>query len=288
MIKSTVSIVISSYNRLPLFRRTLWAIANRPPSVPFEVVVCDDGSTEDVLGELRLYSSVFPWKLVRFDGSTFEKATGLKKFLNNPSVTNNIAYQHAEGNLIFQVGNEVIAWDQVFDDLIADSPEGDQPWLVMSTTYDIPQQYLDLLDPYGSNLTAGIVGECVRWPLQSVSYRSDVTNYISLAPRALWETLAGYDERYYGGIAAEDSDFVRRARTLPGFTQVISEAVSLHQFHGGRTKYYLPKPKVISKARWEEGCAINRAVYDAWNGSTHNPQKWPWGKIGVKEVIANG
>jgi hypothetical protein len=114
-----------------------------------------------------------------------------------------------------------------------------------------------------------------------------VTNYISLAPRALWEALRGYDERYYGGISAEDSDFVRRARKLPGFAQVVSEGVSLHQYHSGKTCYYSPPPSVITKERWAEGVAINHAIYHAWDGASRNPQKWPWGQLGTGEVITN-
>lgn len=281
-----LSIIISSHNRLPLFRRTLWSIATRPPHTSFEVIVCDDGSTEDILSELRLYSSRFPWRFIRFDAQAFEQATGLKKFWNNPSATNNLAFKHSVGNLIVQQGNEVIAWDNVYDQLMFDRPlVGHDAWMVMSTTYDLPAQYLDVLDQYGSNLTEGIVKACYQWPLQSQHYRSDVTNYISLAPRGLWEKLGGYDERYYGGIAAEDSDFVRRARALPNFEMVISEGVSLHQFHQGKTRYYNPPPRLITQERWTEGCAINRAIYDNWDGSFANPQKWPWGTLGVKEVI---
>lgn len=284
--KCKLSILISSFNRLPLVRRTLWAIASRPPSVDFEVVVCDDGSTEDVLGELKTFSAKFPWKFVRFSSEQFEKATGLKKWFNCPAVTNNLAAKHADGELFIQQGNEVIAWGDCYDKLMRDRPKGPD-FMVMSTTYDIPQQYLDVLDPYGSNLSQGIVNECVKWPLQSKHYRSDVTNYISLAPRATWERLGGYDERYFGGICAEDSCFVRRARTIPGFSMVISDAVSLHQNHNGKTCYQNPSPKVISKERFEEGCSINRAIYDTWDGSTRNPQRWPWGTIGVAEVITN-
>lgn len=295
------SIIISSHDRLPLLRRTLYGIATRPPTVPFEVVICDDGSTEDVLGELRTFGSRFRWKFIRFDAAAFERATGLKKFLNNPCVTNNIAFKHAEGVYVFQQGNEVIPWRgvindnvsetrcvSVYDKLIDDHGKTDLIPMVMSTTYDVGQQQLDRLDSYGSNLHQGVVDECLRWPLQSSSYPSDVTNYISLACREVWEAIGGYDERYYGGISSEDSDFVRRFRALGGDRKVfVSEGVSLHQFHNGKTRYYDPPPRVITAARWKQGVDINHAVYHAWDGTHHNRQKWPWGTLGVGEVITN-
>lgn len=296
MSEPTASIVISSHNRLGLFRRTLWGIANRPPSVPFEVVVVDDGSTEDVLGELKLYSSRFYWTFVRFEAAEFEKVTGLRKFLNNPCATNNVGFRHARGHLIFQQGNEVVPWVGCYDRLLRDIPTKDyghigtedaRYYMVMSTTYDVPKQHLNGLDPYGSNLTQKVVDQLKRWELQSSAYRSDVTNYVSLAPRALWEELGGYDERYYAGISAEDSDFVRRARRLPGFAQVVSEGVSLHQSHDGKTRYYDPPPSVITKAKWDEGVALNHAIFHSWDQTSRNPQKWPWGVVGVGEVLKN-
>lgn len=53
------SVLISSHDRAPLLLRTLHAIAERGPSVPFEVVLADDGSTDDIEGLLRQYASAF-------------------------------------------------------------------------------------------------------------------------------------------------------------------------------------------------------------------------------------
>lgn len=284
-----VSILISTHNRSDLFRRTLWAIAHRCPSPPicFELVVVDDGSTENILGLLKSYSASFPWTFIRFDSQEFEKKTGIRKWSNNPCVTNNIAFRHSRGELIVQQGQEVIPWGSCYDQLLGEIPYGNY-WMVMSTTFDLPAQILENLDQYGNNLTDAAVDFCERWPLQSIQYRSDVTNYLSLAPRTLWEELGGYDERYFGGISAEDSDFVRRARLIPGFTQVVSEAVSLHQYHGGKTCYYNPKPSVITPERYAEGVQNNRTVFENWDFQMKNQQNWPWGTYGVQEVISNG
>lgn len=283
--KPLFSILISTKNRLALWKRTLWAIARRPPLCPFEVVVADDGSTEDVLGELRTYSAVIPWKFVRVDTAEFTRKTGVVHYFNNPALTNNVAFRHCSGDLVCLQGNEVVVWDDCYERLRADIPEGTRNWMVFSTTHDVPGHLLATLDCQGTNLHERVVEATQEWPLQSEDYRSDVVNYCSLVPRTLWETLGGFDERYLAGISAEDSDFVRRARALHGFVSVVSPALSLHQSHGGRTRYYWPKPSVIERDRFEHGCQVNRRLYDSWDGSYHNRQPWPPGTHGVVEVV---
>lgn len=282
------SIVISSFNRLPLFRRTIHNIARYKPSIPFELIVVDDNSTDDILGELKLYSSQFPWKFIRFDHSQFEAKTGIKKFFNNSSVTMNIGFRHAQGELVFQQGNEIIASEGLYDKLIADSPQDGRPFVTMSETYDVPEQYLELLDDYGENLTPAIIRELVQWPLQSIHYQSLCVNYVSLTSMSVIQSLQGFNEQYMCGISAEDSDFVRRARTLPDFKLTFSKGLSFHQWHGGKTIHRNPLPSVITQERFNEGCKINRATYDDWDGTHKNPQSWPWGEYGIQEIITNG
>jgi hypothetical protein len=240
-----------------------------------------------VLGELRNYSSRINWTFIEFNARDFEKQTGLTKEWNNPAVTNNIGFKYAKGRFICQQGNEVIAWDNVYDKLLENRPTDTDYWLCVSTTFDMPAEYLERLDQYGSNLMSRYVVECSKWPLQSQYYRSDVTNYISIASRELWEKLEGYDERYYQGISAEDSDFVRRARTLPGFRMVVSDGISLHQFHSGKTRYYDPPQSVITQDRWNKLVQINHNIYNAWDGNFKNPQQWPFGTIGISKITSN-
>ena len=279
-----LSIIISSHNRLSLFRRTLWSIAKRRPNCDFEVIVVDDESDQPILEELKLYSSQFPWKFIRFDRVAFEEATGLKKYHNNPCVTQNIGFKYSSGELIIQQGNEVIAWEGCYEKLLKDCPSNEN-FIIFSTTYDLPQQYLDILDQYGSNLPVGLIEVLKQWPLQSESYRSDVTNYISICNRSLWEQIEGFDERYYAGICAEDSDFVRRARALKCTTKV-SDAISFHQYHGGKTAYY--EPVEVDKDKFTIGCKINRKIYDEWSGEFTNSTPWKPGEYGVGEVITSG
>lgn len=281
-----VSIVISSYNRLELLRRTLWAIAERPPLLPFEVIIVDDASTQPILDEVRLYSARFQWSFVSVDMGEFEKKTGVRKFFNNPSLTNNIGVRKARGQLIFQQGNEVIPFQNCYNDMLAEKFDNPSKFVCLSTTYNVPRHVLLHVNTYGSNISPMTVEACRPWVLGSHLYRSDVTNYLSLCPKSLFEAVGGYDERYLTGVGGEDSDFVRRCRAY-GAEVGYCGAVSLHQDHGGRTRYSNQDQAIITDARWREGEKIKWDLYNSWDGTSLNGQGWSWGEFGVVDVVSN-
>lgn len=272
-------------------RRTLWSLAHNGPSVPFEVVVVDDGSEPDILPEVQAFSSRFPFTFVRLDTPAFERVTSCRKFWNNCSLSQNLAARHARGHVFCQLGNDMIVPEGTLDRLLAEVPPQDL-FIVFPTTLDMPQDALPHLDPYGANLTPHLVRYCAQWPLASPHYHADGFLWGSLCSRSLYEALGGYDERYVGGLGKEDSDFMRRARALPGWEDsknlVRSRVVTLHQNHGSRTRFSGPLPSVITEERWKEGEALSKQVWDLWDGTYHNRQPWPWGEFGVTEVICNG
>lgn len=194
--KPEVSIILSGANRTQLLKRTLWSIANHKPTKSFEVVVVDDGSPENVLKELRSFSSVFNWKFIQGSGFGF-----------------------CEGDLIFSQGSEVMVYDDVYDTLINEFPK-EQYGLVFSTTFDLPQEVLDNIGVYGTEFGKRHMDYVQRWPLQTKNYRNDKINYLSLSNRATWEAIGS-------------TDFLSGCRQIPGWTDgkniVYSDAISLHQ-----------------------------------------------------------
>lgn len=288
--KPLVSVVVSSYNRLPLFRRMLWSLASRPPSVPFELVVADDASTEPTLDLVRSFGSSIRFTFIRVDVREFTRVTKVEKFWNNPSLTANIAIRHAQGELIFQQGNEIISWGNAYDQMLAEAPKAED-FVVFSTTLDVPSYIHERLDKYGTDLRVTDVQGCVRYPLASPWYHSDVTNYLSLMPRSTLVKLKGYLEEYLAGLGKEDSCMVRRLRRIPNWSDEKnmrrSQAVSLHQNHGSMTPFSMPDANQITMDRWREGEALSKAVWDSWDGSHVNQQPWEWGTLGVTDVIRN-
>ena len=276
-----LSILISSFRRIHLFKRTLFSIETNPPSIDFEVVVADEESdqTEQVLSELRKRN--FKWKFIRTSLRDFEDVTGIKKFWNNSSVTTNISYKYSSGQLLAHMGNDIIADKDCFKYLINDLPSTKYAWSV-SKTWDIPQTILDKLDEYGTNLAGEDIDSCKNRVLSNSNH---VPNYLSLFTRSVWDEIGGYDERFMRGIGAEDSDFMRKSFKLPGFKWTNSHALSLHQSHGGVSHLYRPLPSVISEERLKEGAAINFKLYQFLENQTKNTQPWPIASHGIKEII---
>jgi glycosyltransferase involved in cell wall biosynthesis len=273
---------------LPLFKRGLFSLVKCPPPCPFEVVIADDGSADDILGMVRETLAGVPWTFVRLDKGAFERETGVRPYYNCPAWSNNVAFRHSRGEAAALQGNDIIVRRGVYDGLLRRMAEregeGKRP-LILSSCYDMPRHLLARLTEDGDNLTDTLVRACEEWPLQSVHLQCLVTNYVSVCPRSLWEEVGGYNEEYLRGVSCEDSDFVRRVRAVPGGLVEISEGTVVHQNHGGKSRYQEPLPSVISRGTFYEGCRINRALYDGWDGSPKNTQPWEWGKVGVVEVI---
>lgn len=189
------------------------------------------------------------------------------------------------------MGNEIVAVDSCFDNLIKEIPGGNRPYILYSTTYNASEKFLEMTGKTGQHISNALIEtHCKPFPLQSKTYESNVTNYISLSSAEAWYNMGGYDARLYAGIACEDSCFTRRVRSLPGsLIKICDDAISLHCEHGGMTRY--KNPKDISMDFWNKGLAINRAIYDSWDGKPKIENGFPletFKTLGVGEIITCG
>jgi len=143
MVKKTV--LFKVHDDADVLRRSLWALASKLPTNPIKVVVLDDNSKDDPLSVLKLYSSRFEWQYLNIGEGDKHVADYLDKDFNN------IIIQHPA----------VIAWNNPYDELIANPGQ--------AMVYEIPQEYLSLLDTFGSNIHDGLVNHCKQWPVVSPS-----------------------------------------------------------------------------------------------------------------------
>jgi glycosyltransferase involved in cell wall biosynthesis len=295
MINPELSVIISSYRRLEYLKRTLFSIAINPPRCHFEVVIADEISdeSEDILKELHKFDARFPWTFVKCDVAILEKKQERKKYFNNPSWTNNIAYKNSSGKFICLMGNEMISYKGTLDTLLNEArtleAQNIEFFTLYTKTLDCPKNIQDASGTHGANLTAGMVEYCEQWPLQSIHMRSMVTNYLSCSSKATWEATGGYDENYVFTLACEDSDWSMRARVLPNYTEKYLECISLHQNHSGRTCYQEQDQSIITNTKWDEGVAKGREYLATWDKKTAmNRQTWEPGTIGITKVKKHG
>lgn len=286
-----ISILISSFRRINLFRRALYSIWQNRPKEDFEVVIADEINDESelILAELHKYDSCFPWKFLKCSMEEFTRLTDISKKHNNPAWTNNCAFRYSKGDQLFLMGNEIIAYQDTFNKMLSEIPQTEH-YLAFSTTVNLDEEILKHLDPLGHNLhPEWISGHAYKYVLASPNYPADVTNYLSLCSRSVWTTLNGYNEGFLQGLAKEDSDFVRRCRAIPGWkdinNMVRSTALSLHQDHGSRTPY--AKQTCMSDEKWDELANLTKPLYNSWDGSCKNSQTWTIGE-GVIEIVSNG
>lgn len=53
MVEPTVSVIVAAYERPSVLRKSLWSVARQDYRRQYEIVVCDDGSAQDILGIVR-------------------------------------------------------------------------------------------------------------------------------------------------------------------------------------------------------------------------------------------
>lgn len=281
------SIVISNYKRLEYLKRTLYSIVNNYWSKPYELVIAEEISedTPDIIKEIEKYKKVLNYTIITYDMEEVTKKTGLVKFFNNPSYSNNLAFKHTKHNLIFHQGNDTIATFGAYQTLLEDYYNSNNlHTIVYSTTLDVPKSYLNKIGEYGENLYSPVEYDDI---FQSVHKQTMVTNYLSLCHRDSWLALNGYDIEYLFGIACEDSKFSLSFRHLPNAKWIFSNALTLHQNHRNQTSTSIGDPKIITEERWKEGCSINSKHYHST--PIEQPPKRGLNETlyGVKEIITN-
>ena len=220
-----VSVIIPSYGKPGLTLQCLKAIAQFPPSTPFEVIVADDASGDPGVELLR-----------EVDGLRLEIYQTNLGFLK----TCNRAAQLAKGEYLFFLNNDTVVCENWLEPLLA----------IFDRFPDAGLAGSKLLFPDGTLQEAG----GIVWNDGSASNygRSDdpdkpeynyvrEADYVSgcaiLIQRALWEALGGFDERFAPAYC-EDSDLAFRVRAA------------------GRKVYYCPFSAIVHL----EGLSLGKDV----------------------------
>ena len=192
-----VSIVIPNYNLGRFVENAVQSALDQ--TVPCEVIVVDDGSTDDSLDRLKKY----PVKVIQNDQN------------RHVSYSRNNGIKHATGNLILPLDADDRLDPQAVEKLLASRERG----------FPIVSGKLMLYSE--SDLTKGYLGQ---WP--NTAERDDQLKgenrlpYCSMYPKWLWERLNGYRERIRNGV--EDADYWTRAFSYGYLAKIIEYPILLY------------------------------------------------------------
>jgi len=225
-----ISIVTAYYNRRQLLINTLKSISKTSHD-DFEVIVVDDGSTEEnKIGDLP---NEFPFlKVIRVEPED--------KWYINPCVPFNRGFKEASGEIVILQNPECFHTSDIISYVKTNLVEEDYfvfgcYSLSEEKTNQITESIENALNITLNNRTVGYDGDD-GWYNHSI-YRPKAYHFTSAIFKSKLDQLGGFDERYALGYGYDDDEFLHRLRNICQ-VKMIDNPVVLHQHH-----YNLPKVK---------------------------------------------
>ncbi len=215
------SIIILVHNQLELTQTCLTSIQRNTPE-PHEIIIVDNGSTDDTPAFLRQYQA---------------KHADVRVIRNEENVGfaagNNQALALARGEFILFLNNDTVVSSGWLGELLRVMKSAPEVGLVGPVSnrvsgpqlvQDVPYRDMPEFEAFAAEWAAQHRGESVSFPR--------LVGFCLLARRAVIDRIGGWDERYDIGNF-EDDDFCLRA-AIAGFDARIAQGVFIHHM-GGQT-----------------------------------------------------
>lgn len=220
-----VSVVIPVFDQIRHTAQCLKSLALAPSVASFEIVIGDDGSTDDTATLLPALRGI---KYVRTDVNRGFVATC------------NAAAAQAAGDFVVLLNNDTVVlpgWLDALIDTFAEHPRAGLVGSMLLWPHGRLQEAGALVARDGTGWNVGRDGDADDWRynhLREVDYCSGASIAV---PRALWQALGGFDADFAPGYY-EDTDLAFRVRA------------------GGRLALYQPASRVVHF----EGVSAGRSV----------------------------
>ncbi|MCR8843248.1 glycosyltransferase [Paenibacillus sp. SC116] len=121
----SASVIIPTYNRINNLKRSLDSLVEQQlPKEEFEVLICDDGSSEDTLGLVKQYNNVLNIKYF------FQEDKGFRA-----AAARNLGISNAEGNICIFIDNGIILHKDAIQEHIKAHQESSKASAVLGYVY---------------------------------------------------------------------------------------------------------------------------------------------------------
>ncbi len=207
-VKPRTSVVVPAFNAAATLRAQLEALAAQQPSVPFEVVVVDNASTDDTAAVAATYADRLPGlRVVRARdgrGVAYARNAGARA-------------AHGSAVLFCDADDEVRpGWVQGLSDAL--------------DRVDIAGGAVDVTRINDANTVKGVYSpEPDRLPT-AMGYLPYAIGCNLGVRRTTWEAVGGFDETYVGGH--EEVDFAWRVQEQGGSIEFVPDAVVDYRLRG--------------------------------------------------------
>lgn len=210
----SATVIIPTYNRLPILEKCLAALSRQSVSGPFEVVLIDDGSTDQTpdLGQ-KLLKKFFPeGKFLRQENA-------------GPSAARNRGIREALGEILIFIGDDILATPSFVESHLAAHERADSPKMVVigKTEWDPEIQITEFM----RILDRGVQFDFDDPESGRTDYRHCYTSNISVGKHFLIDHGLFFDEKF-PYAAYEDIEWGYRMEKKQAQFIFAREALGLH------------------------------------------------------------
>lgn len=227
-----VSVVISIYNRRDFFQRTLITYVKQTLlKKEFELVIIDDGSSEDILGLCKEYALKYG---LQFQYILIDKSKGAiapKGF--TPALSNNIGFKEARGSVIVITGPESLQGSRNLEFSWNGANKG---YCVYGNIFRSSHQFVDELKKQNwSNMNFDDMAKLPGAKTDASVLKGWWWYYVAVRKEHLL-AINGVNERFMEGMTGEDDDFALRMSYSGVPLLRNNEIIGIHQDHSREDK----------------------------------------------------
>lgn len=276
-----LSLVYSIFNRSKLFQRGLETIASQTfPLNELEVVVVDDGSTEDIKKLLKKFPQL-NFRYVRYDHTRHPIWQELnpdgveREWYHTQAISANIGIKKATADFVCISQPEMLHAPNNLSRGLEIARTGRQVFAELWLATDRFNQYMDIKKNRSKpfpDIFAKATEFGTEYPFEPPS--NHLYWYIQFFPKQPALAIGGVDEEYLRGVYAEDDNFKSRLR-MAGIEEFYAgrhdttnpptgsdHIIGIHQSHYYERTLY-PKQN-RDGSMWNKGAETNRRRWTQW------------------------